>query len=52
MIPKGKSRKLTIRYKAEQAGDFMRTVSIYGNMLVSPLMLTLTGVVIEKRSKP
>jgi hypothetical protein len=52
MIPKGKSRKLTIRYKAEQAGDFMRTVSIYGNMPVSPLMLTLTGVVIEKRSKP
>lgn len=51
-IPKGKSRELTIRYKAEQAGDFMRTVSIYGNMPASPLMLTLTGVVIEKRRKP
>ena len=48
MIPKGKSRKLTIRYKAEQAGDFMRTVSIYGNIPASPLMLTLTGMVIEK----
>jgi hypothetical protein len=51
-IPKGKSRELTIRYKAEQAGDFMRTVSIYGNMPASPLMLTLTGVVIEKGRKP
>lgn len=44
-IPAGESREIQIRYKAEQSGDFLRTVTIYGNMIEKSITLTFTGIV-------
>ena len=40
--PKGEL-KLTIQYKPDQKGDFLRTVSVFINSVNSPIVLTITG---------
>ena len=42
--PKGEL-KLTIKYKPDQKGDFLRTVSVFINSTNSPIVLTITGTV-------
>ncbi|MEA4808415.1 hypothetical protein SDC9_61985 [bioreactor metagenome] len=42
--PKGEL-KLTIQYKPDQKGDFLRTVSVFINSTNSPIVLTITGTV-------
>lgn len=42
--PKGEL-KLTIQYKPDQKGDFLRTVSVFINSVNSPIVLTITGSV-------
>ena len=42
--PKGEL-KLTIKYKPDQKGDFLRTVSVFINSVNSPIVLTITGSV-------
>lgn len=43
--PKGEL-KLTIQYKPDQKGDFLRTVSVFINSVNSPIVLTITGRVL------
>jgi len=43
--PKGEL-KLTIQYKPDQKGDFLRTISVFFNSVNSPIVLTLTGSVL------
>lgn len=40
--PKGEL-KLTVQYKPDQRGDFLRTVSLFINSVNSPIVLTITG---------
>ncbi|MDD4404804.1 MAG: DUF1573 domain-containing protein [Parabacteroides sp.] len=42
--PKGEL-KLTIQYKPDKKGDFLRTVSVFINSVNSPIVLTITGSV-------
>lgn len=44
----GENGIITVRYKAEQPGDFLRTVDIYGNIPNKSLTLSFIGTVIEK----
>lgn len=44
----GENGIITVRYKAEQPGDFLRTVDIYGNISNKSLTLSFIGTVIEK----
>lgn len=44
----GESGIITVSYKAEQPGDFLRTVDIYGNIPNKSLTLSFIGTVIEK----
>ena len=45
-IKSGDKNSLTIRFKAEEKGEFLRTVSIYGNMEDEFLEITISGIVI------
>lgn len=45
----GENGIITVRYKAEQPGDFLRTVDIYGNIPNKSLTLNFIGTVIEKQ---
>ena len=44
-IAPGEMATLTVYYKAEQPGDFYRTVTIYGNVPGKSLTLSLVGKV-------
>lgn len=44
----GESGIITVSYKAEQPGDFLRTVDIYGNIPNKSLTLSFIGTVTEK----
>lgn len=44
----GENGIITVSYKAEQPGDFLRTVDIYGNIPNKSLTLNFIGTVIEK----
>lgn len=44
----GENGIITVRYKAEQPGDFLRTVDIYGNTPNKSLTLSFIGTVFEK----
>ena len=44
-IAPGETATLTVYYKAEQPGDFYRTVTIYGNVPGESLTLSLVGKV-------
>ena len=37
-IQPGESAVLTVKYKAEEPGDFWRTITIYGNIRTNPLL--------------
>ena len=42
-IQPGETKEITIRYQAEQPGDFLRTVTIYGNIPEKDITLTFEG---------
>lgn len=44
-VPPKEELKLTIQYKPDQKGDFLRTVSVFINSVNSPIVLTITGSV-------
>lgn len=44
-IPSGKSRIITVIYKADKIGDFFRTVTIYGNIPEKSFTFNLVGSV-------
>ena len=44
-VPPKEELKLTIQYKPDQKGDFLRTVSVFVNSVNSPIVLTITGSV-------
>ena len=44
-IAPGETATLTVYYKAEEPGDFYRTVTIYGNIPGESLMLSFVGKV-------
>lgn len=44
-IQPNESKLITVRYKAEQPGDFVRTITIYGNFPEKSLTLTFIGKV-------
>ena len=44
----GENGIITVSYKAEQLGDFLRTVDIYGNIPNKSLTLNFIGTVTEK----
>ncbi len=44
----GENGIITVSYKAEQPGDFLRTIDIYGNIPNKSLTLNFIGTVIEK----
>lgn len=39
----GETQKLYVTFKAEQTGDFLRTVTLYGNLAGKEITLSLTG---------
>lgn len=45
----GEAGEILVTYKAEQAGDFLRTVDIYGNLAEKALRINFIGVVDHKR---
>lgn len=44
-IPKNETNTVVVRYKAEQQGDFLRTITLYGNIPDKSLTLTFIGSV-------
>ncbi len=44
-IPVNQKKSITIRFKAEQIGDFYRTINIYGNIPRKSLTVNFTGFV-------
>lgn len=44
-IPAYENKQIKVRYKAEQSGDFLRTITIYGNIPEKSLTLTFIGTV-------
>lgn len=44
-IPQRESKTVTVRYKGEQLGDFLRTITIYGNIPEKSITLTFVGIV-------
>ena len=44
-IHPGETKRITVSYRAEQSGDFLRTVTIYGNIPEKNITLTFVGKV-------
>ena len=44
-IQPGKTKEITVSYQAEQPGDFLRTITIYGNIPEKDITLTFVGTV-------
>ena len=44
-IPVGKDKVVTVQYEAEQEGEFLRTITIYGNIPEKQLVLNFAGIV-------
>lgn len=44
-IQPGETKEITVSYQAEQPGDFLRTVTIYGNIPEKDITLTFVGKV-------
>ena len=44
-IPPGESAVLTVKYKAEESGDFWRTITVYGNIPEKSFTLDFWGTV-------
>lgn len=42
-IQPGETKEITVSYQAEQPGDFLRTVTIYGNITEKEITLTFVG---------
>lgn len=45
LLEAGKEDEITMRYKADKEGDFMRTLTLYGNIPEESVTLQFTGVV-------
>ena len=48
-IPSGDTRPLTVRFKAEHAGDFIREITLHGNLSDSFFTVDLCGEVVASR---